>query len=191
MQLNNPVVTEDPPVDNARAKKSATERCSHLLFPPQDAASLDEVYAHLDGVLVMPCSTLGITTVIRSALQSGTLLEDRSGYHELGELIETLISERIAMLSAQPVTPLHDPVNRPKHYALGTLPPNPEWFDVRGAIIRRIPQDVAHEAVVYWSEAITYMARMWQKNGLEDARKAHVYIGKLINVMEGASNESK
>lgn len=174
--MNQPTI---PQPDNARAKKSANARPDYLRFPPQDAVTLDEVYAHHNGLLVMPCSELGIKNILRDALANGVVVDDQSGCDALKDLIDDVLLERNTAVRDD-----HDPVNKPKHYMLGELPPNPEWFDVRAALIRSIPQDIPHEAVVYWSEGITYMARMWRKNGLEDARKARIYVNKLIELME-------
>ena len=77
--------------------------------------------------------------------------------------------------------PSHDSVNAPKHYMLPGL--GVEWIDIRAALLKGIPEGTPFEAVTSWSEAITYLARMWGKNGVEDARKAEFYIKRMITLL--------
>ena len=72
-------------------------------------------------------------------------------------------------------------VDAPKHYNLPGL--GLEWIDVRAALLKTVPPGTPYEAVTSWSEAITYLARMWGKNGVEDARKAEFYIKRMISLM--------
>lgn len=76
----------------------------------------------------------------------------------------------------------HDAVHQPSHYKLDGL--DIEWIDVRSALLRSIPKGVPYEAVTSWSEAITYLARMWGKNGVEDAEKALFYITRLVQLLK-------
>lgn len=76
----------------------------------------------------------------------------------------------------------YDSVHKPSHYKLDGL--DIEWMDVRSALLRAIPQGIPYEAVTSWSEAITYLARMWGKNGVEDAEKALVYITRLVQILK-------
>ena len=76
----------------------------------------------------------------------------------------------------------HDAVHQPSHYKLDGL--DVEWMDVRSALLRGIPVGYPYEAVTSWSEAITYLARMWGKNGVEDAEKALVYITRLVQILQ-------
>ena len=80
-----------------------------------------------------------------------------------------------------PKTP-YDPVHKPSHYKLDGL--DVEWMDVRSALLRGIPVGYPYEAVTSWSEAITYLARMWGKNGVEDAQKALVYTSRLVQILQ-------
>lgn len=71
----------------------------------------------------------------------------------------------------------NDMVKRPTHYqgadglevfeVLEQFSPSPEY--VEG---------------FYWSNVIKYVLRFSQKNGLEDLKKARVYLDKLIETME-------
>ena len=76
----------------------------------------------------------------------------------------------------------HDAVHQPSHYKLDGL--DVEWMDVRSALLRGIPVGYPYEAVTSWSEAITYLARMWGKNGVEDAEKALVYTSRLVQILQ-------
>lgn len=74
-----------------------------------------------------------------------------------------------------------DMVNQPPHYQ---LLPGVEVYDVRHAILEKL-EDVSPGQVDDWSRSWEYLTRMWQKNGLEDAKKARWYLDKLIEKMEG------
>ena len=76
----------------------------------------------------------------------------------------------------------YDSVHKPSHYKLDGL--DVEWMDVRSALLRGIPVGYPYEAVTSWSEAITYLARMWGKNGVEDAEKALVYTSRLVQILQ-------
>lgn len=80
-----------------------------------------------------------------------------------------------------------DTVERPTHYQ---LLPGVEFIDVRQALLSRIPQGTPYGQVDDWSRAFEYIGRMWGKNGLEDAKKARVYLNWLIEKME-SDNESE
>ena len=80
----------------------------------------------------------------------------------------------------------HDPVNQPKHYQLPGLPV--EWIDVRESLLSTVPAGTPYPVAATWSECITYLARMWGKNGIEDAKKAQFYLNRMINLMETPSN---
>lgn len=73
-----------------------------------------------------------------------------------------------------------DVVNNPKHYRLPGL--DVEWIDVRSALLKTVPKNVPYEAVTAWSECITYLARMWGKNGTQDAEKAQFYLERMLKL---------
>lgn len=75
-----------------------------------------------------------------------------------------------------------DMVNKPPHYMLPGL--DIEVIDVRSSLLKTIPPGMPYEVVTSWSEAWTYLTRMWGKNGLEDLKKAQVYIARQIKIME-------
>lgn len=75
-----------------------------------------------------------------------------------------------------------DCVNSPSHYM---LLPGVEVKDVRAAILSKLPKGIDYNAVDEWSRAWEYLTRMWGKNGLEDAKKARVYLDWLIKTLEG------
>jgi hypothetical protein len=73
-------------------------------------------------------------------------------------------------------------VNKPPHYQ---LLPGVEVYDVRQALLDKMPGGTPYDQVSDWDRASEYIMRMWQKNGLEDAKKARWYLDKLIEKMEG------
>lgn len=77
-----------------------------------------------------------------------------------------------------------DMVNHPPHYQ---LLPGVEVYDVRVALLKKIPEDTPFNQVSDWDRATEYLMRMWNKNKnkLEDAKKARWYLDKLIADMEG------
>lgn len=87
----------------------------------------------------------------------------------------------------EPATqPEADPIKNPSHYM---LLPGVEFKDVRKAILDRVPAGVPYSQIDHWSRAFEYIGRMWGKNGLEDAKKAQVYLGWLINEMEQSNDQ--
>lgn len=76
---------------------------------------------------------------------------------------------------------VYDNVNSPRHYQ---LLPGVEVKDVRMAILNKIPEGIPYTQIDDWSRAWEYITRMWDKNGLEDAKKARVYLNWLIEKME-------
>ena len=77
--------------------------------------------------------------------------------------------------------PKHDQINNPPHYQ---IMPDVEVIDVRRALIDKIPAGANLNAVDEWSRAWEYITRAWSKNGLEDFKKAQVYLGWLIERLE-------
>jgi len=75
----------------------------------------------------------------------------------------------------------NDMVNNPSHYQ---LLPGVEVKDVREAILNNIDYDVPYIQIDMYSRSWEYLTRMWGKNGLEDAKKARVYLDWLIEKME-------
>ena len=75
----------------------------------------------------------------------------------------------------------NDMVEQPKHYQ---LLPGVEVKDVREAILNNIDYDVPYTQIDDYSRCWEYLTRMWGKNGLEDAKKARVYLNWLIEKME-------
>ena len=75
----------------------------------------------------------------------------------------------------------YDNVKNPRHYQ---LLPGVEVKDVRKAILDNIETSPTLYAVDCWSRSWEYLTRMWGKNGLEDAKKARVYLDWLITELE-------
>ena len=74
-----------------------------------------------------------------------------------------------------------DIINNPKHYQ---IMPGVEVIHVRRALIDKIPAETDLNAVDEWSRAWEHLTRAWSKNGLEDFKKAQVYLGWLIERLE-------
>lgn len=72
----------------------------------------------------------------------------------------------------------HDTVNSPKHYQ---LLPGVEVYGIRQALAAKAT--VAGATLDQFSDydrAVEYLLRMWEKNGVEDAKKAAWYLNKLV-----------
>lgn len=87
--------------------------------------------------------------------------------------------------SVEPELEQEDVVNNPKHYKLPGL--GVEWIDVRSALLETVPKNVPYEVITSWSECITYLARMWGKNGIQDAEKAHFYLERMLKLSKSRS----
>lgn len=79
------------------------------------------------------------------------------------------------------VSDTQDNVSNPSHYQ---LLPGVEVKHVREAILNNAPEGIPYNQIDDWSRAWEYLTRMWGKNGLEDAKKARVYLNWLIEKME-------
>ena len=86
------------------------------------------------------------------------------------------------MASSKPENSI-DMVHKPPHYQLPGL--GVEIIDVRSALLKTVPPGMNYEAVTSWSESVTYLMRMWGKNGLEDAEKSLFYLQRMIAIMKG------
>ena len=73
-----------------------------------------------------------------------------------------------------------DDVKSPKHYELEGLEPY-QSIDIINAIVRRIDDPVRAFRV---GNALKYLIRAEKKNGLEDYKKARVYLDWIIKEME-------
>jgi hypothetical protein len=83
----------------------------------------------------------------------------------------------------------YDVVKKPSHYSLSGLDNRTglQWMHVLEELLNRIPEGIPYVIVTEWSESITYLARMWNKNGLEDAEKSLFYLQSLIQKMKDPS----
>jgi len=75
----------------------------------------------------------------------------------------------------------NDQINNPSHYQ---IMPGVEVIHVRRALMDKIPSGANYNAIDEWSRAWEYLTRAWSKNGLEDFKKAQVYLGWLIERLE-------
>lgn len=82
-----------------------------------------------------------------------------------------------------------DMVNHPPHYQLRE---GYEVYDLRQDLARKAQAaNVPHDQYSDWDRALEYLLRMWDKNGLEDAKKGAWYIGKLIGKLEASEIRAK
>ena len=70
-----------------------------------------------------------------------------------------------------------DNVNRPKHYQIKIGDHDFEMYEVIRSFVCKYPIELAYPI----SNAIKYLGRANEKNGLEDLRKARKCIDMLIN----------
>lgn len=85
----------------------------------------------------------------------------------------------------------YDPVSLPKHYQL--IPEKEvEVKDVRDVLLDKIQENNAltYRQADYWSRAWEYQTRFMDKNGLEDLKKAKVYLDWLIADIEAKNEEA-
>lgn len=75
-----------------------------------------------------------------------------------------------------------DMVNKPPHYQLRE---GYEVYDLRQDLARKAQSaGVPHDQFSDWDRALEYLLRMWEKNGVEDAKKGAWYVNKLIGKLE-------
>lgn len=101
---------------------------------------------------------------------------------EPGQLVP---QEELAKLTIRPPREeiAVDMVNKPKHYQLA---PGLEVYDLRQALAKKAQdQCVPHDQYSDWDRATEYLIRMWEKNEVEDAKKARWYLNKLIEKLGG------
>ena len=100
-------------------------------------------------------------------------------FGDVGEIIAYRLSEPAVK---EYFTVHHDMVNAPPHYQLR---PGYEVYDLRQDLAEKAERlSVPHAEYNDWDRALEYLMRMWDKNMLEDAKKARWYLNKLIEKME-------
>ena len=86
-----------------------------------------------------------------------------------------------------PNTPEQDMVNHPPHYQLRE---GYEVYDLRQDLAKKASEaSVPHDQYSDWDRALEYALRCWQKNGVEDLKKARWYLDKLIGKLECFNHE--
>lgn len=162
-------------IDDARHARSMANPQDHAVF--SDDGSPETLYYTLNGKAVYPATESALLSHICRLVSQGVKVDARRN-----PLVARMLQQVLDEQNTPPERP-HDAVDAPKHYRLPGL--EVEWIHVRAALTRTIPPLVPHEIAGDWREAITYLARMWQKNGLEDAKKALFYLTKMIDEMKG------
>lgn len=85
----------------------------------------------------------------------------------------------------QDYAPEPDMVNQPPHYQLHE---GYEVYDLRQDLARKAQAaGVPHDQFSDWDRALEYLLRMWEKNGVEDAKKGAWYVNKLIGKLEASA----
>lgn len=179
-----------PNQDNARMKGNKSSNAismgfqHELHFPRQSPDNIAHITAEWwtpnTRKLAFPGTERGVRFMIQRALDSEAFISDVSGSQIIADVIAEMRENHHPELVATS-NPI-DPVINPAHYQLPGL--GIEFLDVRKSLCSGIPEGTPYMAVTCWSEAITYMARMWKKNGLEDAKKAQFYIDRLIKELQ-------
>ena len=78
-----------------------------------------------------------------------------------------------------------DPVAKPQHYNSGRF----ETLDVIEDIVQHAPDSIT---AVSQSQVIKYVSRMFLKGKpLEDAKKAHFYLSRLISRLEAQQKQQQ
>lgn len=81
-----------------------------------------------------------------------------------------------------------DMVNKPPHYQLHE---GYEVYDLRQDLARKAQAaGVPHDQFSDWDRALEYLLRMWEKNGVEDAKKGAWYVNKLIGKLESSAERA-
>jgi len=112
-----------------------------------------------------------------------SLTESVLGYMERPET-EPMTPEEEELM---PNTPEKDMVNHPPHYQLRE---GYEVYDLRQDLAKKADEaNVPHDQYSDWDRALEYALRCWQKNGVEDLKKARWYLDKLIGKMECFNHE--
>ena len=75
----------------------------------------------------------------------------------------------------------NDNVNSPKHYQLWE---GVEVIDVRRALLKKMDGNYLANEIDNWSRSWEYLTRFMDKNGIEDLKKAKVYLDWLIRDLE-------
>ena len=119
----------------------------------------------------------GLYTVARNAYSTLIVLNELE-FEKYGSYCASRF-ELVGSGCREPPQP--DQINNPKHYQ---IMPGVEVIHVRRALLDKIPAGTNLNAVDEWSRAWEYITRGWSKNGLEDFKKAQVYLGWLIERLE-------
>jgi len=95
------------------------------------------------------------------------------GFREVsGGSLNPVLQTKINICSEREDVPecskVADMVNNPPHYQ---ILPGVEVYDIRCALMDKI-QGATHAQVSDWDRAVEYLLRMWDKNGIQDAKKA-------------------
>lgn len=87
-------------------------------------------------------------------------------------------NDGLAYQSEQPL----DMVNKPPHYQLRE---GYEVYDLRQDLARKAGHlGLPHDLYSDWDRALEYLLRCWEKNELEDIKKARWYLDKIISKLE-------
>ena len=182
-----------PVADNSRVKKQSTSSVDSptivTILPNPNSELSDQSYqTDRAGVRMFfyPSSALVLKRDLIQFFENGDIIVDESCNPVFTNWYNQMLAEHVEATNNTVATPVAPPaidvVNSPPHYQLIGL--GIEFLDVRRALCASIPPGVNYYAVTSWSESITYLARMWGKNGLEDAKKARVYLDELIKTLE-------
>lgn len=151
---------------------------NYFVIPMQDVNNIESLgfVKQPENRPYYPATKSGFVKAIEEAVTNHTPIHNELKEGALRVEVEKLIAT---------IRSKHSPANSttPEHYKLKGL--GIQWLEVRNSILNSITTQVSYVAVTAWSESITYLARMWRKNGIEDAYKARFYLDALIAELEG------
>lgn len=135
------------------------------------------------------CATCGFEPAPRTTTVCTTCLASTSKPHWKKSLTGGVLpgedEERIDIIGQNGNEGLHyDVVSNPKHYQ---VLPGVEVIDIRRALLEKIDalkRQPSSFAVNCWDRALEYTIRAWEKNGVEDLKKAAFYLDKCIKEFE-------
>jgi len=151
-------------------------------------------YALMDRDLEAPC----VTCTGYSNYVKGTIYMTQShGAQPLKEAIDEWFKDEVDQVredfwvSYKGIT--HDPVEKPKHYMLfdaefvnatAYLKEGIEVRDVIERLVGKLPKNAKPMFIADYVQMMQYLMRFMDKNGVEDLKKARVYLNWLIEAYD-------
>lgn len=159
--------------DSIEAAIEAAPHCTHVLTTGPKWQGIAEIKGKYQPVQLEDGEYL---SAVNPDAHDGAYIEDKAWVIALDRTLDLAKKHTDQQIAAA----RFDPVTNPKHYQLLD---GVQVYDVRHAILAKNP--TLHPSVADdWSRSWEYLTRMFEKNGLEDAKKARWYLDKLIARLE-------